>query len=274
MLFAAHALEAEAHPGFNGAMGNTGPNLNHLSPAQAAVLLDMHAAGITAEVGEAPYPWFASAPPILATANPISQTPAIPMARPASLGTVTETPNPKPETRAPAPKPRVPLLAQTAAAARAAARPEIWTLGQGNGLTIITRTPMGRVGQCPVDDADMALLANMLKAVGLPSDELNWVGLAQPDETVRPEQQTPLQAALSKLNPSKTLVLGQVALGTLLGRTQGVDGWHANPSAWQGATLATTGATYTLALLREQPTFKARAWQHLLAWKHRWENAA
>lgn len=255
-------------------MGNPGAAFSHLSPSQAALLLDMHAAGITAEVAEQPYLWFAAAPPILATVNPVSQTPPVPMARPAAVGTTTETLNPKPETRAPAPKPRVPLLAPTAAQARAAARPEIWTVGEGNGLTIITRTPMGRVGQCPIEGADLQLLANMLKAVGLPSDNLNWVGLAQPDETVRPEQQTPLQAALTKLNPTKTLILGQVALGTLLGRQQGVDGWHSNPTGWQGATLSTVGATYTLAVLREQPTFKARAWQHLLAWKARWEMAS
>lgn len=250
-------------------MGNPGAAFSHLSPSQAALLLDMHAAGITAEVAEQPYPWFAAAPPILATVNPVSQTPAVPVA-------VASAPVPQPLSRpSPAPaKPRVPLLAPTAAQARAQARPEIWTMGEGNGLTIITRTPMGRVGQCPVEGADLQLLSNMLKAVGLPSDALNWVGLAQPDETVRPEQQTPLQAALAKLNPTKTLILGQVALGTLLGRQQGVDGWHSNPTGWQGANLSTTGATYTLAVLREQPTFKARAWQHLLAWKARWETEA
>jgi hypothetical protein len=234
---------------------------------QAALLLDMHAAGITAEVGEQPYPWFAATPPILATANPVSQTPAVPVAVAKPSIPVPQHPS------IPLPKPRVPLLAPTPAQARAAARPEIWSMGEGSGLTIVTRTPMGRVGQCPLEDPDMALLRNMLKAVGLPSDSLNWVGLAQPDETVRPDQQTPLQTALSKLNPTKTLILGQVALGTLLGRTQGVDGWHANPQGWPGANLGTVGATYTLALLREQPTFKARAWQHLLAWKSRWENA-
>lgn len=239
----------------------------------------MHAAGITAEVAEQPYPWFAAAPPILATANPVSQTPPVPMARPATFSTSQSTIDHRPSIIESGPKPqpakpRIPLLAATPTAARAAARPEIWTVGEGNGLTIITRTPMGRVGQCPIEGADLQLLANMLKAVGLSSDNLNWVGLAQPDETVRPEQQTPLQAALTKLNPTKTLILGQVALGTLLGRQQGVDGWHSNPTGWQGATLSTVGATYTLAVLREQPTFKARAWQHLLAWKARWEMAS
>src|SRR5690606_13728377 len=151
------------------------------------LLLDMHAAGITAEVGETPYPWFAAPPPLVATANPHSQTPAVPVARaavPASHKPATSLP-----------KPRVPLLAPTAAQARAAARPEIWTLGEGEGLTIVTRTPMGRVGKCPLEEADMALLHNMLKAVGLGTEGLGWVGLAQPDETVRPDQQVPLQTA-------------------------------------------------------------------------------
>lgn len=249
-------------------MGNQGVAFSITSPSHAALLLDMHAAGITAEVADKPYPWFAAQPPVLATANPVSQTPPVPVAT-AKPGVATAQ-----TSQIALPKPRVPLLAPTAAQARAAARPEIWTMGNGNGLTVITRTVMGRVGQRPVDDADMALLANMLKAVGLPADALNWVGLAQPDETVRPEQQVPLQAALAKLNPAKTLVLGQVALGTLLGRQQGVDGWHANPQGWQGINISTVGATYTLAVLREQPTFKARAWQHLLAWRARWENEA
>jgi hypothetical protein len=103
--------------------------------------------------------------------------------------------------------------------------------------------------------AEAALLANMLKAVGLHE---------RPRATVAGN--AGMAACIAEQKPTHLLVLGQAPLSALHGKTLGVEEWQRTPSKLLENFAGPVGVTYPLDLLLKNPLYKKRAWQHLLKW--------
>jgi hypothetical protein len=134
---------------------------------------------------------------------------------------------------------------------------QVWQAGEPGGVAVVLAAPG------PLAAAETLLLQNMLKAVGLQTMPLAYVGLAgTPGKAKVAAAQAALTAAVGGFAPTHTLVLGQAVLGVLLGKMQGVEGWQAAPTA-----LGQVGVTFPLDLLLNKPLFKGLAWQHLQTWR-------
>lgn len=237
-------------------MGTTSSQGNDRAAARAGLLLDLVGAGVRFEVAGTPFPWLA--PPKVAAESPQPRI-LIPKIN---------------EARA---ERAVPLLApRKASAPRTVSKAHVWAVGNPGGLTVAVRTSPAALGQVPLAGAELELLQRMLRAVGYEPAVDAWVGLGQMDDMVRPEMRGDMAKALGDLKPARVLVLGQAALGTLLGAACGVESWQTAPKVWDGIGLDRVGVTYPPQLLLEKPVFKRLAWQHLLAWRARgepgWEN--
>lgn len=217
-----------------------------VAAAKAALLRDLVAAGVLQEVGEEAFDWFGMARAgggASATVAPVAARPVVVASKP---------------------KPTVPVLAS---------RPlvgEVWACGEGGGLVVVCSGPLAAKGKVPLTAREQALLAKMLAAAGV-GEVSGWAVAGQDDERLRPALQQPLLDAVAGLQPACTLVLGSVALGTLLGGACGVEAWQSKCEGWQNMVAA--GVTYPPAMLLEKPVFKRLAWQHLLAWQARMEGA-
>lgn len=211
----------------------------------AALLLDLHAAGVHAELGEVPFDWLAVR----------STAPGIQPARKVEAAQV--------EQPARAVVPVLPRAEKQLAAARVpsarvapVADAKVWVEGQGGGLVLVVHGPGIVTGRA------RELLGRMLKAAGVDEAEgaTAWVGCAG---ACKGED---LAAALKALAPQRVLVLGQTILGHWLGKSLGVEGWQAAKTQLAGCEGARVGVTYPPDLLLAQPLFKRLAWQHLQAW--------
>lgn len=214
----------------------------------AVAVLDLHAAGVWAEMADEPYPWdvtFAPAPP--STAPALSALPS------------ADTPPPL--------MPRAPSTPLTPAplepsVSSAPAADTLVSGGKGGGVVVILPQVT------PLEGPEHTLLMAMLRAVALEQSPLAWIGIGG-----KPGSDA-IHAALAAFSPQRVLVLGQDALVALTGSKAGVEGWHAGAKGKPMDTplqalldTVAVGVTYPPALLLRQPLFKRLAWRHLLAWK-------
>lgn len=196
--------------------------------ARAAVILDLVAGGVRAEMGEAPYGWFDGDAPVAVTAPKVEKI---------EVAAV------------PAPVRAVEPVAEVVAA-------EVVVEGEGGGVVLVMRPGSGDARQ------EAALVKAMLAAVGLQEMALARVVLHGPVEAGAVVEK------VRGLAGTRVLVLGQGPLSVLLGKNLGVEGWHAaGGGVVAGLEGMVAGVTYPPDLLLKQALFKRLAWQHLLAWR-------
>lgn len=212
----------------------------------AAVVLDLAAAGVHWEVTETPCDWFGRA-----------------KIAPAAVSRSVDVPLPVVAPSAAVRGRTVPLLRP-----KVLAGGEVWACGEGGGLVVVAACAVRGKGQPPLNAREQALLEKMLAAVGM-GPVSGWVAVGQDDEQLRGNLHEPAREAWRGLNPTQTLVLGQVGLGTLLGHSCGVEAWQGKAPLWDGAETARVGVTYRPDLLLDKPLFKRLAWQHMLTWQAR-----
>lgn len=228
----------------------------YLSLPAAVAVLDLHAAGVLAEMADTPFDWHA------APAKPAPIVPVVaPVAAPTPFVAPAQAPAPlMPRAAAESPI-QAPVVAQPAPMAHAAPG-TLWHAGEPGGTCVLL------CGDAPLAGVEKDLLDAMLRAVGLADTPLAFAGA----ETA-PEPSALVQG-FTMLAPCRMLVLGQEALAFITGTKVGVEGWHAGakPAALPPALHAVLdgvalGVTYPPALLVRQPLFKRLAWRHLLAWQ-------
>jgi hypothetical protein len=196
-----------------------------LASLPQALLADLVLAGVAFELQETPLRWLSAA------AEP---PPSVPSARPE-----------------PIPAPEIPPAA--------APSYQVWHTGVAGGVVVVV------YAAAPLADLEVALLTQMLRAVGLQQAPLAYVGLAGlPAKSNLAQAKAEIIAAAQAFTPTHSLVLGQTALGVMLEKTQGVEGWQAAPAAL--GLPGRVGVTFPLDLLLHKPLFKGLAWQHLQAW--------
>jgi hypothetical protein len=203
----------------------------------AALVFDMHSAGVGFELGEELFNWGQE--------------------RNEARGTRNEAP----ATRVEALVPRVEKQEQEGVEAKvlASAAGRVWRTGEAGGLVVVVQA------EGVLEGAALALLERMLAAVGFDGMVRGWVGVSGKVEL------TALVAEIEAMQPVRTLLLGQGVLSILAGRNLGVEGWQAGGGVLSGCVGV--GVTYPPELLLMQPLFKRLAWQHLLAWKKTGESA-
>ena len=229
--------------------------------AGAMAVLDLVRSGVLDELAEAPYPWFEEPAVVRA---PVAAAPA---AAPAPAVAADVRP-----ARAAAPllmsaKVERQVVQAPVAAPDLTAEAKVWTAGEAGGVVLVLRAGLDADGQVPVSGKALTLLTRMLEAVEIRGAPLGWAVVGCPVDVVQPALQEPLQQAVAGLAPTRVLVLGQVAVGTLAGQSLGVEGWQAAPRplvpGWEGPL----GVTYPPELLLARPLFKRLAWQHLQKWR-------
>lgn len=223
------------------AVMGTGVHLHTREIQQAMLWLDLHAAGVHAEMCEVKFDWFGAPQPVA--------TPKVPVELP-EVGAVVAPLMPRVEKIQKDEAPRV-------VAAPVAVKPgKVWHEGEPGGVVVVLE------GEAPLQGRARELLIRMLASVGISDEELAWVGFSGGIAA------SEMSGAVQALAAKRVLVLGQNPLGALLGKKLGVEGWQAAPCEVPGC--AAVGVTYPPALLLAQPLFKRLAWQHLLAWKMGW----
>lgn len=211
-----------------------------LSDELIGVLHDLTLGGVNVEVGTEPFNWGKPAPapsPLarLAGAAPVQNTADEPAPRPRRVQADRIT---QAEPLPPAPRREAPVVQ-----AAVSVTPD--------------SAPGGVVVACNAipTPAELTLLGNMLKAVGLETaPRALVVGNAGVAEVIASQ------------TPTHVLVLGQAPLSALLGKTQGVEEWQRAPVKLLAAFGGPVGVTYPLELLLKNPLYKKRTWQHLLKW--------
>ncbi len=227
------------------------------SPAQAALLHDAVLAGLSFDLQEAPAVWL-NQPAVVAGNQAKLNAPqsAAPLASPVPAVQLAAVVTPPASVSAPEVGGKWQVW-QELPAPTAEAQPQ---------ATPAERVAVVVAAEPPLAGAAMALLANMLQAVGLQGATLAIIGLAgQASKSQQVDAKAALVAAVNATQPTRTLVLGQGVLGVCLGKLQGVEGWQAAPVAlgFGGAV----GVTFPLELLLNKPLFKSLSWQHLQAWQ-------
>jgi hypothetical protein len=205
-----------------------------ITPAQWAVLADMCLAGLAFDVEDGPAVWQVSPPePQALPSVPARQALAQPLALARELPA-----NPEP--------PLAPVW-------------QVWQAGDPGGVCVLL------AAEQPPQAEALALLKNILKAVGLQDLPLGFVGLSGASGAVKGGAAAALIGQTGALQPLHTLVLGQDAVAALVGKSLGVEGWHAAPLTL--GLPGCVGVTYTLEMLLKNPLFKRLAWQHLQRWQ-------
>ncbi|MFZ2587106.1 MAG: hypothetical protein WAZ18_03130 [Alphaproteobacteria bacterium] len=236
-----------------------------LTLPQAMLVLDLKASGVAVEVGDEPFAWLGGdgqVQPLAAAPVRVVEAPTPAATRGFEVGMVAGVK--ASPTHA---KPKVPLMAMGPLPVVPA---KVWTVGQGGGLVVVARGMPAAEGNIPLREAEMALLGKMLAAVGA-GEVSGWVVLGTREDKARVEVRDEMMAAVKGLAPTRVLVLGGAALGTLVDGGASIDGWNAKP-VMEG--VAAVGAVFPPDMLLQQPMFKRVAWQHLLNWKQRWEVSA
>lgn len=222
-----------------------------LTLPQAAVVMDLFAAGVAVEVGEVPFAWLGGQ----VVAKPVEVVQVLPVSKPIEL-------KPSPTMA----KPTMPVMKMGQPAPSPAV---VWTVGDGGGLVVAVRGLPRAEGSVPLSVAEQGLLDKMVVAVGA-GPVTGWVVVGSREDTLRMELHGAMVAAAKGLKPTRMLVLGEAALGTLAGQVSRVESWQ-NVGVLEG--FGAVGATFPPSVLLAQPMLKRRAWHHLLAWQQRWERA-
>lgn len=211
--------------------------------AVQALLYDALLAGLETDVGENLAVWgsaIATLAPMPLAMTPAGDVPPQPAATPMAMPVV------------------IPVAAPQVAP-KVVVEPvwRLWHAGEPNGVVVVLAEAKAPKGVA------LALLENMLRAVGLGDVPVGFVGLE--GDAPKGGLAEPMAAEVATLAPRYTLLMGQGVLGAMCGKIMSVEGWHAAPQilALQGIA----GVTYPLSLLMNKPLFKGLAWQHLQRWR-------
>ncbi len=216
---------------------------------QAVAIMDLAMAGVRVEMDEAPFDWLgrpAAAAAAAAVAAPVAEEakrvfPPLSLERKEAVTARVVAPMLVPVGVADVPGQVWTYATEAAAAA--------------NVLLVVE-------GAQP-DARSQQLAKALLAAAGLPDAVPGWVGY---EGRVTADA---LRAEVIAAKAAPILVMGQGPLGLLLGRSLGVEGWHAAGGDDTLGLEGAVGVTYPLELLLKQPLFKRLAWQHVRAWRAR-----
>lgn len=226
--------------------------------AEAMLWLDLHAAGVTAEMAEVRFDWFASPAPAVVAPVAVRAEVAVPLAAPAVAPLLPRAAGDNPGDKL---GPRAgDKVGENIKITKPEAKADVWVAGEPGGLVVVMQAagaPQGRA---------LELFGKMMAAVGH-DGAVAWVGTGGTAEAAA------LVGAVQGLKPLKVLMLGQNILAQWLGKSLGVEGWHASGTPLPGCEGLAVGVTYPPELLLAQPLFKRLAWQHLLKWRAGWELA-
>ena len=231
-------------------------NIRKYSPAQAAVLLDLHLAGVTDVVTDTPKNWL-QPQPLQSTAAP-EPTPTPPEPQP---------PKTAPEQPA-APPPKAPSQPKTPPTETT---PTLWTHGTGQKLLIFTAALPAHQGQHPLAPDAALLFSRMLAAIDLTETDVTYLAC---NVQYTPTADT-LQAwhphvakELSLYNHTHILTLGKVAGNLLQNTAHPMADLRLPPLAPPTKALQKdVVCTYHPANLLKQPLLKKLAWSDLCTLK-------